>query len=908
MKKCLFAAFVLLSCVLLHAQDIPKLKPLKDIEGALTPAEKKGQWGYVNEKGKFVINAVFDEARPFVPLTGPGDVTMPVAKIRVGNLWGYITRENVYLFQPAYESLTDFDGAANAVGTANGTSALLGVAAATSEKGGFQTLTGTVLADNLSGLGPFNANGLAWARKNGLWGMMNRKGEWTLSARYDSYETLSAEGLTRVTKAGKSGAVDAKGKQVIPLSFDALEWNAATRQIVARKGGKYGTFDAYGQVIYACLFDEVPVPGADGYIPFWKDGRPAAAFPGQKYLSLEEFDDQLYNEMTRAEYLSTKKIPEWAKMHKEPLYRLVTVQSDLPDMLPICRYDKKKFAATRLQCGKTLAEALSPLLQEDECAGAMSVCDAGDFLYVGWEDEESRCWLLAIDLTGGNRTWTAGPNGDFVCIGKSRIVAWDGFSRSGMDYAVTPTAFDYQEGAGRPVIRYEFHSWAGKPEVYVGHNIFPFDPTYKSGWRVRAEEGKLIDLGDFSPDEGLKQEGRIMYLRIGAPGPDGIARYELLSREVMDGEWEQENRSLNFNKSELFSEGFGYVGLSKPFFTQPLFTEARDIRNGYGEVLLDGTWKKLSLAQLAEMDPFIQPGDKAEGKKVRAYVMPDKNVGMINDLSKPLSLPGNSEFEADEIGRFGELAPIRLKCGRSLARVLDACMYKDGSPAVILDCYDTGDFLFLTENIFEGVKTLTCIDLRAKPVVKWEATVTGSGLFDVKTQILSETGYGYSEIPVPVKFTSYNGKNLPVLRYEYQKGQGAFVGHNKLAEDTTSEDERRIKVSAPGTVCIHDPIAGDNSDFANLYYIKVSAPGPDGIATYQVDNVLMDYTEYDSGVKRKETTYSYGFIGITRPFFTEPLFEDVRDIENGSGKVKIDGKWATLSLGQIKDLDPFVQP
>ena len=59
----------------LNAQKIPTLKPLKELPGTLMPVEKKGRWGYADQKGKTVIKPVFEVAEGFRPVTAD-DVTM----------------------------------------------------------------------------------------------------------------------------------------------------------------------------------------------------------------------------------------------------------------------------------------------------------------------------------------------------------------------------------------------------------------------------------------------------------------------------------------------------------------------------------------------------------------------------------------------------------------------------------------------------------------------------------------------------------------------------------------------------------------------------------------------------------------------------------------------------------------
>ena len=47
---------------MINAQVFDKLKPIKEKNrGALTVVEKKGLYGYQNEKGKVVIKCVFED-------------------------------------------------------------------------------------------------------------------------------------------------------------------------------------------------------------------------------------------------------------------------------------------------------------------------------------------------------------------------------------------------------------------------------------------------------------------------------------------------------------------------------------------------------------------------------------------------------------------------------------------------------------------------------------------------------------------------------------------------------------------------------------------------------------------------------------------------------------------------------
>ena len=93
-KILLLAAFALsfLTSVNSIAQDsFPSLRPLRDkaLSGPLYPAEKKGKWGFKDEKGHFVIKANFDYAFDFVETQTNDKDTLVAAKVNCFRSWCY---------------------------------------------------------------------------------------------------------------------------------------------------------------------------------------------------------------------------------------------------------------------------------------------------------------------------------------------------------------------------------------------------------------------------------------------------------------------------------------------------------------------------------------------------------------------------------------------------------------------------------------------------------------------------------------------------------------------------------------------------------------------------------------------------------------------------------------------------
>ena len=96
-RRVLMCCAVLLCAAQSFAQSY-ELRPLKGkrLEGEITPIERRGLWGYANEKDKIVIKAIFSQVEPFVE---------GVARVEFGSKWGILKRDATYLFEPQYDSI-----------------------------------------------------------------------------------------------------------------------------------------------------------------------------------------------------------------------------------------------------------------------------------------------------------------------------------------------------------------------------------------------------------------------------------------------------------------------------------------------------------------------------------------------------------------------------------------------------------------------------------------------------------------------------------------------------------------------------------------------------------------------------------------------------------------------------------
>ena len=102
--KGMLALFLLVFTLPADAQNKPyTLRPLKgkSLEGVLTPTERRGMWGYADERGRTVIKTIFTDAKPFEDT---------LARVKFGDKWGVLRRNAEYLFEPSYDTIAPFVG------------------------------------------------------------------------------------------------------------------------------------------------------------------------------------------------------------------------------------------------------------------------------------------------------------------------------------------------------------------------------------------------------------------------------------------------------------------------------------------------------------------------------------------------------------------------------------------------------------------------------------------------------------------------------------------------------------------------------------------------------------------------------------------------------------------------------
>ena len=116
---------------------------------------------------------------------------------------------------------------------------------------------------------------LAYFKKNGKYGYIDRTGKEIIPPKYDDAGNFSNNGLASVKLNGKCGYIDKTGKEVIPLKYDddsfsknyfGDDFRNGVEQV--KLNGKYGYIDKNGKEIIPCQYDRVRQL-ANGY--FWME-------------------------------------------------------------------------------------------------------------------------------------------------------------------------------------------------------------------------------------------------------------------------------------------------------------------------------------------------------------------------------------------------------------------------------------------------------------------------------------------------------------------------------------------------------------------------------------------------------------------------------------------------------------
>ncbi len=175
--------------------SIEKIFP--ETEG-LRGIKKKGQYGFVDSRGRLRIANRYDGIKPF---------QQNLAAIKILGKWGFINHDDKIAIQPTYEEVTSFE------------------------------------------------NGFSLVKQKGLYGLIDLNGKQVLPARYDHIKTLR-DGYLLIEQQKLVGLADTKGKIWINAKYHHIECTSEGYVIIERDG-KYGVVTLQGISTIPLVYDGI---------------------------------------------------------------------------------------------------------------------------------------------------------------------------------------------------------------------------------------------------------------------------------------------------------------------------------------------------------------------------------------------------------------------------------------------------------------------------------------------------------------------------------------------------------------------------------------------------------------------------------------------------------------------------
>ncbi|WP_414551659.1 WG repeat-containing protein [Anabaena sp. CCY 0017] len=214
------------------------------MSNSLIPFTQADKWGYKNQKGEVIIQAIFDQAGKFYN---------GIAQVKIGNQINYIDQKG--RVKPVELSNISDNTAINLTDITNLNLELSRFKYR--EKYGYKNKIGQVIIPPQFNLAYEFAEGLASVKLGYKWVYIKLIGEVVINYKFDLAESFS-QGLARVKIGKKYGYIDLLGSFVIPVKYDYIE-NFSENLAAVKVGKKWGYINLSGKVIINPQFDAAEI-------------------------------------------------------------------------------------------------------------------------------------------------------------------------------------------------------------------------------------------------------------------------------------------------------------------------------------------------------------------------------------------------------------------------------------------------------------------------------------------------------------------------------------------------------------------------------------------------------------------------------------------------------------------------
>lgn len=252
MKKSLFVAALAVVAAVCTGCDKERQTPTHDTT-ALWPAmsNETGDYGYIDDKGVFVIPATYDEASGFscgYALVSSGKNLFFIdAKGKMQDA-PYFSDADYFFYKYARVEVEDLYGMLN-------------------------TKFKFAIQPTFHDLGIMGDNGLVAARQteDALYGYVNSKGNWVVQPVYEDAEPFQ-DGIAVIEMGDKNGVIDANGEFLIPPTYDNLMY-VGSNMVAYKLNNKWGVLDKKGKVLISPVYDDLGTIVDNDLLPAAQSGK-----------------------------------------------------------------------------------------------------------------------------------------------------------------------------------------------------------------------------------------------------------------------------------------------------------------------------------------------------------------------------------------------------------------------------------------------------------------------------------------------------------------------------------------------------------------------------------------------------------------------------------------------------------
>lgn len=241
----------------------PSLNSIPNFDGNdYARVEVDGKYGWINRKGTFLTEQLFDDARDF---------SEGMAAVKSGKLWGFIDENGNLVIEPQFDVVSQFKNGISTVGISghwgliskNGEwitepkfdeikefeggvapAKIFNLKARSSKWGMIDESARFVIEPEFEDLENFNGD-YARAKANGKWGLIGKDGKWTVEPEFDEIYPFTDAGVAEVRIKNKYGFINTKGEVIVPVEItDEAYFNTVTHYLWAKVKGKWGFLDS----------------------------------------------------------------------------------------------------------------------------------------------------------------------------------------------------------------------------------------------------------------------------------------------------------------------------------------------------------------------------------------------------------------------------------------------------------------------------------------------------------------------------------------------------------------------------------------------------------------------------------------------------------------------------------------